>query len=157
MYVFRSGQSPISEDYRRNEPATETTSKENIRFFDEQVHRVDPNQRVSGVGRGHRWEETAADMEVEVDLPDALGKGDLLVEIRPGWLSVRTVLGGVLLEGALQGRVVPSVSSWAIAEADPAAGVLLRRLQLSLSKGHGSRDIWATVLLREDSPESPPV
>jgi hypothetical protein len=112
------------------------------------VHKLDPNQRVSGVSRGHVWEETMNEMDVEVELPDGTLKADLVVGIAVGSLSVKLRSGQVLLEGPLHGKVLPSDCHWAILDVDPLARLRGRRLQLILKKSHGSRDIWATVLDR---------
>lgn len=148
---IQSGESPISDDYVRNEPTTwnETKAKENVKFFDEKQHKIDPNQRVAGRGRGHVWEETMGDMDVEIELPGGVRKADLLIDIQVASISVRLSSGEVLLEGPLHGRVVVSESQWALLEEDPAARIRGKRLQLSLHKSHASRDIWATVLDRD--------
>ena len=112
------------------------------------MHKLDPNRRVAGFGEGHVWEETVADMDVEVALPDHADKSNLVVEVSASSLSVRCERRE-LWGGRLHGRVVPSESSWAIEEPDPLARIKGRRLLLSLKKAHSAADIWATVLDRE--------
>lgn len=46
--------------------------------------------------------------------------------------------------GALKGRVLPSQTVWALSGSGDAAGAT--KLVLSLAKGHGHKDIWASVL-----------
>ena len=112
------------------------------------MHRLDPQRRVAGSGEGHVWEETIADIEVEVALPAHARKSNLVVEIGTTSVSVRCD-ERQLWGGTLHGRVVPSDSSWAIVEPDPLARIKGRRLLLSLKKAHSASDIWATVLDRD--------
>lgn len=150
-----SGKSVISEEAMKNRQINETKDEGEIKYYDPEMHAVDPKQRVSGDGRGHFWEETAGIMEVSLPLDRLVSKYDVDVEITASRVSVKILDSQTgegdttLLEGPLHGKVLPSLSMWAILEPDSA---LLHKgpvLRLSLEKGHGHRDIWATVLNRE--------
>jgi hypothetical protein len=172
MAKIDSGESVIAEEVMQNKQINATKTDEQRIFFDPAKHKVDPNQRVRGEGRGHIWEETPTAMEVEIPLPLLDGgpfcKQDVRVDIQTGSLTVE-LLGSaagvsvqqqsptatstsstVLLGGPLHGKVLPSESMWALLPPDPTAASEYRgqRILVSLEKAHGHKDIWSTVLAR---------
>ena len=168
MAKIDSGESVISEEVMQNKQINATKTDEQRKFFDPVKHKVDPNQRVRGEGRGHVWEETPTAMEIEIPLPpmDARSytKQDVRVDIQTGSLTVQltptsrmsliepptATASMTLLDGPLHGKVLPSESMWALLPPDPTAPPEYRgqRIQVSLEKAHGHRDIWSTVLDR---------
>ena len=85
MQSFKDQSSPVQEEIMRNKPVVENKTLSERKFFDPATMKLDPNQRVQGQGRGHRWTETAQALELEVPLPPKLShlqKKDLVVDIR---------------------------------------------------------------------------
>lgn len=125
-----------------------TKTKENIKMFDEKTMTLDPNQRISGEGRGHCWEETPRTMDVEVAIPAGTKKADIQVEFEPSQIRVTLKNGMEIIQGPLHGKISPSECMWATAEHDPKSRIKGEKLVLSLEKSFGHRDIWATVFDR---------
>lgn len=77
-----------------NKPLNETKSADEIKFFDPEKHKVDPNIRVVGHNSGscvdtvmkHSWEETMAAIDIDIPLPLPedidITKDDVSVDIR---------------------------------------------------------------------------
>lgn len=74
-----AGDSPISNEFNKNKPVTETGNRI---FFDPAKHKVDPNQRVHGKGRGHEWDESMTAIDITIDLPRAMVKSDISVAVK---------------------------------------------------------------------------
>ena len=123
------------------------------RFFDERVHKLDPNRRVSGKGNGFEWEETPSDLDVTLLLPESASKEEVSVEIAVSRISIAHA-GRVLLEGPLFGRVIPSECQWALLESEQSGLTRVRKLVISLRKGYQYSDIWASVLDRSALPKA---
>lgn len=131
------------------------------KFFNPATMKEDPNQQVSGQGLGHSWTENPTSLEVEIPLTgqefdddmwrdgDVFSKDDVIVSLKPTEISVSLASGRVLLAGPLEHRIRPSESAWALLGRDPGSQWRGQRVQLSLEKAHGCRQIWATVLNRD--------
>ena len=84
----------ISKEVMESKSLNETKSADEIKFFDPEKHKVDPNIRVVGENSGscvdtvmkHSWEETMAtiDIDIPVSLPEdiEITKNDVTVDIR---------------------------------------------------------------------------
>lgn len=80
-----SGESPISSEVLKNQQVNETKAGDEIKFFDPEMHKLDPSQQVAGSGVDHTWEETPRSIEVDIPLPlrsEAWTKHNLQVEIK---------------------------------------------------------------------------
>ena len=169
MAKIDSGESVIAQEVMENKQVNATKTDEQRKYFDSTRHKIDPNQRVRGEGRGHVWEETPSGMEIEIPLPVLTSpdgeqyvytKQDLRVNIQSNSLTVElTQSEGMpqsqstpLMHGPLHGKVLPSESMWALLPPDPSAALVAyrgcQRVLVSLEKAFGSKDIWATVLQR---------
>ena len=171
MAKIDSGESVITQEVMENKQVNATKTDEQRKYFDSTRHKIDPNQRVRGEGRGHVWEETPSTMEIEIPLPlwtisdgrepYVYTKHDLRVEIQSNTLMVELIQGGgqsqsqsttPLMQGPLHGKILPSESMWALLPPDPLTSMVAyrgcQRVLVSLEKAFGSKDIWATVLQR---------
>ena len=90
----------------QNKVINETKSAEEIKFFDPEKHKVDPNLRVAGRNNGvspppgkdgptiarHSWEETMSsidiDIPVTVPVDSSIIKDDIQVEIRSNYNAI---------------------------------------------------------------------
>lgn len=110
---------------------------------------TNPNQYITGEGRGHWWAEDVRIIDVYMPLPGVVQKSQVSVKVEKKSLhvSLETDDGPVvLLSGPLHGNVLPSSTSWALMPPDPAAAHKGERLLVSLEKSYGSTGIWASVL-----------
>lgn len=151
MEKIQSRESPIAEEAMANKVVNETKAVEEIRYFDEAKHKVDPNLSVMGEGQGFMWEESVSSIDVEVPLLDGIQKKDLVVQLESRRLRVRLASGEVLLEGPLHGTINTMESGWVIVEADPSARTKMRgrKLVVSMEKTYSSREIWSSLFDRE--------
>lgn len=154
MEEIYSGKSVIAEEAMKNKVINETKSKDEMKFYDPKIHTLDPKCRVTGQGRGHSWEETMTSIDIDIPLEYLVSKYDVDVIIKPTTVAVKLLSSGggllpqTLLEGPLHGKVLPSTSMWVLLEPDPTNAYKGPILRISLEKGFGSKDIWATVLDR---------
>ncbi len=60
------------------------SKQSNAQFFDPKKHKLDPNQRVSGVSsdRKYVWEENPRTIDLTVYIPEGCKKSDLHINIR---------------------------------------------------------------------------
>eukprot|EP01041_Mallomonas_annulata_P003047 gene3047-5967_t len=163
--------SPIVEEVSHNVPINETKSDENRKYFDPATMKEDPDQLVSGEGKGHYWTESHTSMEVEIPLitdsnllsyyeNKQFTKGDLNIKLSSTEISIRLTTGEIIFEGPLFNKIIPSESGWALLERDAGAKYRGQRVQLSLEKAFGARNIWTSFLSRdfllENSTFNPP-
>jgi FK506-binding protein 1 len=148
---IQSGNSMISSEVMgiNSNLVNGTRTKENVKMFDEKKMKLDPNQRVSGEGRGHCWEETSRSIDIELPIPSGTKKVDIVVEIETVYLKVSLKNGMQIIQGPLHGKVSPSECMWALAEHDPKSRIKGEKIVVSLEKSYGSREIWATVFDRK--------
>lgn len=131
---------------QQQSPSGRSTKK----FFDPATMKEDPNQQVMGTSVGHFWIETPTTMEVNIPVPETVTKQDIIISLSPNTLNVTLKSGEVLLYGPLQGRIIPSECVWAILPRDIYSTTEYKgpKIQLSLEKSHGYKQIWASVLSR---------
>jgi len=167
MEKIQSGESVISKEVMQNKKINETKSADEVKFFDPAIHKIDPNINVKGENNGmivsekrciskHVWEETLTTMDIDIPLivssQTIVQKEDLTVTISATAIKV-SVWDQTILEGPLQGKVIPSMCMWALLPASESLTEdgfrAAQRIQISLEKSHEHRDIWASALNRE--------
>lgn len=84
MEKLMSGHIPLpSKDNDGIPSAPPDKPPSSARIFDPSKHNLNPKQKVAGEGRGHNWEESFRNIEIEIPLPSSVsGKADLIVRIR---------------------------------------------------------------------------
>lgn len=112
------------------------------------------DQRAEGKTDKYAWRQSDEEIELFVYLPNdeegLVGKRDISVEIRPGWLSV-SVKKNLLLNDKLCGEVISSDSSWQILDDHDSLG---RRIWITLFKRQvtETKDYWPGVLVNDVKP-----
>jgi len=153
MDKIQSRESPITEETIQNNEIIDPQNKteKEVRYYDSNIHKIDPNLCVVGEGQGFAWEENQSAIDVEIPLLPGTTKRDLTVDIQAKSVKVTLKSGEVLLQGPLFGKVLASESAWTIVDSDPTAKTKLRgrKLVLSLEKSYASKEIWSTLFERE--------
>lgn len=175
MEKIQKGETPIAEEAMDRSPAVpnamdsrtalppevkgggaDDETEKKRRWFDPSRHQVDPTSRITGQGHDHSWEETTSTIDIWIPVLSGgrgVRKSDLAIIIRHDRVSVAFLSGEVLLEGMLFGRVVTDECMWALS-ADESGSIKGPHVHLSLEKAPGYREIWASALAIEPSPNA---
>ena len=87
MEKIYSERTPIASDVMQNKDSVESTPKEDLKFFDDNKHKIDPKLRVGGESHPshpmrHAWEETGEIIDIEIPLDEKISKSDISIDIK---------------------------------------------------------------------------